>query len=1216
MLSDSSKCLRCLQINLRHSRVASLNLSKLILDMKIDIVLIQEPYPKTIGDSITIPYFSSNYQIFHDLSQGELYFGSAILVKKGIKVSPIPDVSENHITGVRIDSEQGSCNFLSVYCRPSRSVDRALECLGCLPKSFFERTVAALDSNAHNTLWNSRYTDDRGETLEAFILNHDLSIKNSGASPLALNTTYVDVTLAGDSLRVNNWRYLADESLSDHPYIFFEVASTVNATESRRKGIPKWKHVFRGAFLESLASKVKPLCTAKLRTKKEIDEVVQKLTCIIVSSARNNSQDNPPFKANDIDWWEPYLYGLRHRLRSLRRELGRYPTEENKIAYREARRRYQFEIRKTKREFFKQFCSNLDGKGVYKILKGTTDCENDDTIPKSLKTDNEVLTDRVQIIDALLKNFFPEPEANGDKQLEIVNSVERNLACESISDTPMFTENELAQAVEDLKSKASPGIDGIGVEYIKHSMEVLMPVLLNVFNSCIRLHYFPEKWKIAKVCILRKPKKESYDVPKSFRPISIPNSFGKLLECLLHRRLKWFAREHNWISNGQHGFIEGRSTESACHTLISQVEKGFAKRAYTGAMFLDIASAFDKAWSPAIIRSLLIRGCPTYLAKIVANYLKNRKAEFRKGKERMTRDVKLGCPQGGVLSPFLWNVLIDDIIKTSFQFSYRIIAYADDLVLLVTDHDPSMVKQYLQIMCDTIIGKLKDISLDVNADKCVLMLFTRRIRKEFNMYITVNNKSIKPVESTSYLGFIIDKSLSWKAHVEQRCKLAANLVHTLRRFLRLSWGVNTRNLKLVYKTVFVPTLLYGCSVWAGALRYKWCVRKLRSTQSRMIRCITRGFKKTYSLALLVIANEIPIDLQCLHLTSASFFRLNGDPFSSTSLTIISPLLEKIPKVKYDVPSRWHDRNDPPWLLKVKEKPNASLTIYTDGSKNENGVGAGAYTVSTSSNESLSWKLPSYTSVLQAELAAILLSLKRVLSNSNCNYTNVTIISDSKAALSHLMDSRQKICNIAHEIKTLIASLNLGVTFEWVRSHSDCYGNNMADGLAKQAANSEGMDVYSKISLCQKEAREMINCIIKEKWSAEWTHAKSGDLTREFFPLPHNASVISDSYVHHEITQTITGHSLLNYHLSKIKLVTSPACQCGYPEEDVKHFVFTCPMFDRLRLVLKSSFTRLKLPFPCPLSELSATRDSWAAFVEFVLQTKRLGLANSSIIQNC
>ena len=41
----------------------------------------------------------------------------------------------------------------------------------------------------------------------------------------------------------------------------------------------------------------------------------------------------------------------------------------------------------------------------------------------------------------------------------------------------MFTENELVQAVEDLKSKASPGIDGIGVEYIKHSIKILMPVL-------------------------------------------------------------------------------------------------------------------------------------------------------------------------------------------------------------------------------------------------------------------------------------------------------------------------------------------------------------------------------------------------------------------------------------------------------------------------------------------------------------------------------------------------------------------------------------------------------------------------------------------------------------------------------------------------------------------------------------------------------------------
>lgn len=209
---------------------------------------------------------------------------------------------------------QEKFNFLSVYCRPSKSITSAIEPITQFSTSFFKRTVAAFDSNAHSRLWGSKTADLRGENFESFILKYGLNIKNSRTSETPSQTIMVDVTLTGDYAKCSNWRYLADDSLSDHPLIIFFkiVTSDSSRVVKRRIGVPKWKHVFETAYLSLLSSKIEWLQGYKMQSKEEIDIVIDRRTMAVTSSAKQNSQDSPPIKQNDVDWWKPYLYGLRH----------------------------------------------------------------------------------------------------------------------------------------------------------------------------------------------------------------------------------------------------------------------------------------------------------------------------------------------------------------------------------------------------------------------------------------------------------------------------------------------------------------------------------------------------------------------------------------------------------------------------------------------------------------------------------------------------------------------------------------------------------------------------------------------------------------------------------------------------------------------------------------------------------------------------------------
>ncbi len=226
--------------------------------------------------------------------------------------------------------------------------------------------------------------------------------------------------------------------------------------------------------------------------------------------------------------------------------------------------------------------------------------------------------------------------------------------------------------------KTSSGPDGISPTLFLLCLPLLKFRLLLILNACLSLCCFPSQWKSANVSIIGKQNKKVFDSLNCFRPISLGNTMSKLLEKLILNRLSWFASSDDWFSKDQHGFRPGRSTESAGHALTSLIEKNFSDKLYSAAVFLDIKSAFDSAWHPAILAALIKKSCSLYLVRLAESFLLNRKVYITHKESSFEKTVNLGCPQGGVLSPFLWNFMMDDLLRLVFPFPCKLIAYADD----------------------------------------------------------------------------------------------------------------------------------------------------------------------------------------------------------------------------------------------------------------------------------------------------------------------------------------------------------------------------------------------------------------------------------------------------------------------------------------------------------------------------------------------------------
>ena len=181
-MNKDNNSLLCLQVNLQHSKIASANLSQVLLDLDIDIALIQEPYAITnkFNNELFIPNIPNNFSIHHSLNKDHA-FGAIILAKKALKAVNIAKPSTNNFIGVKLN-KYPSVKFVSAYCRPSLGLNHSLK----LIENFkdLKNTIIGMDSNSKNKLWNSKYTDKKGECLELFLDKHRLNVANIPISKL------------------------------------------------------------------------------------------------------------------------------------------------------------------------------------------------------------------------------------------------------------------------------------------------------------------------------------------------------------------------------------------------------------------------------------------------------------------------------------------------------------------------------------------------------------------------------------------------------------------------------------------------------------------------------------------------------------------------------------------------------------------------------------------------------------------------------------------------------------------------------------------------------------------------------------------------------------------------------------------------------------------------------------------------------------------------
>jgi len=92
--------------------------------------------------------------------------------------------------------------------------------------------------------------------------------------------------------------------------------------------------------------------------------------------------------------------------------------------------------------------------------------------------------------------------------------------------------------------------------------------------------------------VISKPNKQLYDSPKSFRPIVLLNTLGKLIEKVIRERLQFHVAANNFIHPSQLGGLKFKSTIDAGVALMHIICLGWVKNISTSTLVFDITQFF------------------------------------------------------------------------------------------------------------------------------------------------------------------------------------------------------------------------------------------------------------------------------------------------------------------------------------------------------------------------------------------------------------------------------------------------------------------------------------------------------------------------------------------------------------------------------------------------------------------------------------------------
>jgi ribonuclease HI len=417
---------------------------------------------------------------------------------------------------------------------------------------------------------------------------------------------------------------------------------------------------------------------------------------------------------------------------------------------------------------------------------------------------------------------------------------------------------------------------------------------------------------------------------------------------------------------------------------------------------------------------------------------------------------------------------------------------------------------------------------------------------------------------------------------------------------KTTWGIKHKAMATIYKGAILPLLSYGIQIWHEAMKYEHNRKKYIQVQRLINICMAKAYRTTSSEALCVITGMTPIIIkleevaQCCKAqerTGKIKMELDHDvefknwPHPADAATIEEIKSDEYATILTNTEGNKQDqevaqaleykrRPQPAEVAAMVEETNQeeqTLQIYTDGSKNDQGVEAG---VAIFSGQKLiikrQYKLDSRCSNNQAEQLAIAKALETLetIEIEENNSRMATILTDSRISLDAIKNGYNH-SHLTEEIRKSLIKLersNWTIKFAWVKAHAGILGNELADQLAKTAAQSKRKEIcYNRIPLSTLYRELEVKS--RQKWQKHWDDTPKAAITKQFYPRI-TERLKSTINVTANFSAIVSGHGKTRSYLHRFKIMKSAECLCKNGDQTTDHLLYRCTLLQRQRETLK------------------------------------------------